>query len=287
MAALKFSIAIVGLLTIASAMGQSQQNPTLFAQSIQAALSISTNSRVRNPTALRAAWLLMDARTGQLLASQWPDADQPIPVGSLTKPFVALAYARTHAAFPRYNCEGAATRCWLPKGHGTLDFEQALAYSCNSYFLQLARDTLPASMKDVSRDYGLPAPPDTAMPDAWIGLTPTWRIAPTALARAYLRLATLPEAKSETRMIRAGMVAAAARGTARALAQEDVLAKTGTAHCIANCNGNGDGFAVALAPSKHPRLLLLVRERGTTGAMTAAFAARMLHSLRADHVISY
>src|SRR5690242_3394715 len=36
------------------------------------------------------SFLLLDAGTGALLASHWDNPDQPIPMGSLIKPFVAL-----------------------------------------------------------------------------------------------------------------------------------------------------------------------------------------------------
>jgi len=256
------------------------QSGDLFAQSAQAVLEKSSTGR---SNASRLSWLLMDARTGQLLASQWPDADKPIPVGSLTKPFIALAYSRTHTGFPRYHCAGTSTRCWLPRGHGPLGLEQAVTFSCNSYFLQLAGETSAAAMKQVALEYGLPNPLAAAAPAEWVGLDSGWGIAPLDLGRAYLRMASRPEGV----LIRNGMRQAALTGTARALAAEDAIAKTGTAPCVRDCVASGDGLVVAVTPSESPRLLLLLRKRGTTGAATAAIAAGMLQSLRKDHVIEY
>jgi len=204
-------------------------------------------------------------------------------MGSLTKPFVALAYSRTHRDFPSYTCAGTATRCWLPRGHGTLDFQHALAFSCNSYFLQLAAQTSATSVDEVAREYGLPQPPTSATPQQWIGLDPSWRISPLSVGRAYARLATQPAPA----VIIKGLQDAAFTGTAKVLAAENALAKTGTAHCIRDCVSTGDGFVAVLTPRENPRLLLLVRQRGTTGAATAATAARMLRALRDDHVIDY
>ena len=266
--------ALTIVLASAAAFAQSE---SLFAQAAQAALSKASLSVV----ASRVSWLVLDAHTGQLLASQWPDADRPIPVGSLTKPFVALAYARTHREYPHYTCAGTATRCWLPKGHGTLSLEEALAFSCNSYFLRLAAETSPAAILEVASNYSLPAPPDANAPAQLIGLDSSWRISPVALGRAYVRLAIQPG----NTFLLAGMRRSGAVGTARALASEDVLAKTGTAHCLDDCAATGDGFVVALTPRDDPRLLLLVRQRGTNGASTAATAAQMLNSLRDNHVI--
>jgi hypothetical protein len=269
--------ALVFILAGASATAQSSD---LFAQSAQATLEKASSARSDSS---RLSWLLMDARTGQLLASQWTDADKPIPVGSLTKPFVALAYSRTHVGFPRYICAGTSTRCWLPRGHGSLGLEQAITFSCNSYFLQLAKETSPAAMHQVALEYSLLSAPAPVAPAELIGLESRWRIAPLDLGRAYVRLAYQPEAAS----IRVGMREAALTGTARALAAEDAAAKTGTAPCIRDCVASGDGLVVALTPRESPRLLLLLRERGTTGAATAAIAAGMLQTLREDHVIQY
>jgi cell division protein FtsI/penicillin-binding protein 2 len=271
--------AAASILLLAGASGQARSD-SLFAQSAQASLLKAFSV---DAASSRISWLLMDARTGELLASRWSDAGQPVPVGSLTKPFIALAYARTHTGFPRYACTGTATRCWLPRGHGTLGFEQALTFSCNSYFLQLAKETTPLAIHQIASEYDLPDAPVAATPAELIGLESTWRISPLELGRAYIRLAN----RFDTAAIRDGMRRAAIDGTADALAAEDALAKTGTAHCLRDCLAGGDGFVVALTPSENPRLLLLVRERGTNGAATAAIAARMLHALRNDHVIQY
>ena len=272
-----WAAALVLLLTGASALAQSK---SLFAQSAQAALEKASDTQAASS---RLSWLLMDVSTGQMIASRWSDADRAIPVGSLTKPFVAVAYARTHDGFPHFACAGKSGRCWLHKGHGTLSFEQALTFSCNSYFLQLAKETSPAAIRAVALEYSLPAPPILATPAQLIGLDSGWRIPPLELGRAYVRMAN----HLDTASIRNGMRQAALTGTADALAAEDALAKTGTAHCVHECLATGDGLVVALTPSEGPHLLLLVRERGTTGAAAAAIAARMLHVLREDHVIQY
>jgi hypothetical protein len=274
---LKLLFAVFALLLAGS--NTFAREDSLFAQSAGVVLSkVAASGETRS----RTSWLLLDAQSGQLLASGWPDADEPIPMGSLTKPFVALAYSQTHHDFPRYTCGGTAGRCWLPHGHGTLDFRDALAFSCNSYFLQLAAETSPSAIDEVTREYGLVVPP-VATPAQLIGLDSAWRIAPLALGRAYAKLATQPAAGP----VAAGMREAATRGTANALAGENAMAKTGTAHCIRDCLASGDGFVVAITPSGNARLLLLVRERGTTGAATAAIAAQMLRGLRDGHVIDY
>ena len=45
----------------------------------------------------------------------------------------------------------------------------------------------------------------------------------------------------------------------------------------------GDGLVIAAVPAAHPTLLLLVRKRATTGAMTAAAANAILTQLESLH----
>jgi hypothetical protein len=248
-------------------------SPTsLRAQSTQSALT-QRWPRAANP---RLSWLVLDITIGQIIAHQGSDPDVPIPVGSLTKPFLALAYARTHNAFPHVICRGTQDRCWLPRGHGSLGVEDALAHSCNAYFLKLASQTDPNALQSVLKLLGLPSPPAEATPAELIGLDPTWEIAPATLARAYASLLSQPDAAS----ILAGLREAASKGSASALYSEDALAKTGTAPCHhRTCVASADGLVIAITPIEDPRTLLLLRQQGSTGAATATLAAQMLHVL--------
>ena len=75
----------------------------------------------------------------------------------------------------------------------------------------------------------------------------------------------------------------ASRGTARGvdvlLGDDAALAKTGTTVCSHIPKGAADGFTVVLYPAAQPRLLLLVRVHGMTGAETAKMAGAMLKSI--------
>jgi hypothetical protein len=245
---------------------------SLRAQSTQSAL-IHRWPPVTNPSP---SWLVLDVTNGQIIAHQGSNPDLPIPVGSLTKPFLALAYARTHNTFPRVTCHGTQDRCWLPHGHGSLGIEDALARSCNAYFLKLASETDPNALQNVVRLLGLPSPPADATPAELIGLNPTWEIAPAILARAYANLLSQTDAGS----ILFGLREAATKGSASALSSEDAFAKTGTAPCRRRtCLASADGLVIAITPTESPRTLLLLRQQGSTGAATAVVAAQMLHVL--------
>src|SRR5690242_7094643 len=107
---------------------------SLFAQS--AALSLN-----RDFPSSAISYLLLDARTGEVLASRWDDPEAAIPLGSLMKPFAALTYGEAHSFnFPAHTCRGTASGCWLPSGHGRVELSKAIAYSCNSYFHALTAD---------------------------------------------------------------------------------------------------------------------------------------------------
>jgi cell division protein FtsI/penicillin-binding protein 2 len=212
-------------------------------------------------------YLVVDIRTRQVLKQDWPDAETPIPVGSLVKPFTALA---TNGPFPELICNGKIDRCWLAKGHGRIGFRDALANSCNAYFLGLARDVDTHSLAVVAAKFGIP-PPDLETPEARIGLGRDWRISPLALARAYCEL-TSRAAEPRVAEVLAGMRLSSESGTASAIGR-GALAKTGTAPCVAKRKHKGDGFTIVLAPADAPRIAVLVRVHGVPGAEAAKSAA--------------
>lgn len=228
------------------------------------------------------SYLLYDIRQDRFIASRWTASDQPIPVGSLVKPFTALAYADSHAyRFPEHLCDGGSS-CWLPKGHGTLNIARAIALSCNAYFANLAANTGAAQVTSVARRFGLTGPGSSATPEAMAGRFGVWREAPEALVRAY---ALLLERRLQPGIqdIVNGMAQSPRDGTASAISRyelrQPVIAKTGTAPCIHKDHAPGDGFVIAAWPSQSPHYVLLVRQHGVPGAQASALAARMLHEL--------
>jgi cell division protein FtsI/penicillin-binding protein 2 len=212
-------------------------------------------------------YIVVDVRTREVVKQDWPDADKPIPVGSLVKPFTALAAS---GPFPEFVCYGAIDRCWLHKGHGRLGFRDALANSCNAYFLELARGVETHSLAVVAVKFGIP-PPDRETPEARIGLGADWQISPLALARAYCEL-TSRAGEPRVAEILAGMKLAAESGTASAIGR-GLLAKTGTAPCVEQRKHRGDGFTIVLEPADLPRVAVLVRVHGVPGAEAAKSAA--------------
>ena len=280
----------LALLLVAMVPMRAQEaSPDLYAQATQAMLDR------RFPSA-QMEYVLLDARSRKTIAMRWEHPDAPVPVGSLLKPFVALAYARMQNSarkFPTVVCHGKSDGCWRPGGHGSMTLVPALAESCNAYFLALARDVAAgggSALERVSAEYGLPSPPAQNTAAMLIGVTPEWRIPPAALTRAYASLLFghgNPAELEVISLLRTGMrQAALPGGTAVKVGfhPNGVLAKTGTAPCVAGsgaqrCVANGDGLVVVIAPAESPRWVLLVRQRGTTGAHTAETAGKMLASL--------
>jgi cell division protein FtsI/penicillin-binding protein 2 len=219
-------------------------------------------------------YIVVDVHTRQVVKQDWPGSEIPVPVGSLVKPFTALAAG---GPFPEFVCHGAIDRCWFQKGHGPEQFRDALANSCNAYFLELAKNVDPHSLAVVAAKFGIP-PPTADTPEARIGLGRDWQIAPVALARAYCEL-TSRSVEPRVADILAGMKQAAESGTANAVGR-GALAKTGTAPCVAQRKHKGDGFTIILEPADAPRIAILVRVHGVPGAEAAKSAARLERSLR-------
>jgi cell division protein FtsI/penicillin-binding protein 2 len=229
------------------------------------------------------SYLLFDARTGTLLSSRWEDPNKPIPLGSLVKPFTALAYGETHQnQFPSHVCRGEASGCWQSHPHGKLDLVSAISVSCNSYFRALAANVTAEQLIPVANRFGLDPPDPGLSGQDLMGIGDGWRIAPVKMARAYLELYDRRD-HPVVREIIAGMADAARHGTGKAvgaaLEHADALVKTGTAPCTHAHAAPGDGFVVAMVPANRPELLLLVRVHSVPGATAAVTAGSMLRSL--------
>jgi len=226
------------------------------------------------------SYLLLDARSGALIAERWPDASQPLPMGSLLKPFTALAYGEAHGfQYPEYVCRGQAGGCWRPRGHGRIGLTQAVAHSCNAYFRSLAAQVTAEELSAVLTRYGVNAADPADSASAKIGVGKGWRVAPLEMARAYLALASRSSDPGADDLA-TGMLLSARLGTGSAvdgaLAGNRARVKTGTAPCVHARRLPGDGYAVVLFPAESPRFLLLVQVHGVPGSKAAVRAGRIM-----------
>ncbi len=228
------------------------------------------------------SYLLLDVRSRKLIAQRWENSSVPVPIGSLAKPFTAVAYAEAHSfRYPEFECTPGA--CWYPQGHGKLGIVKAVAFSCNAYFVNLASAVRPVQVRAVANRFGLNGPPANASPDVMAGKDGAWRESPEAVAKAYAELLG-SRSQPGVREIVEGMAASAQSGTALALAREApevaALAKTGTAPCSHAQHAPGDGFVIVAWPADSPQHLLLVRYHGNPGSHAAIVAGKMLRALQ-------
>ena len=229
------------------------------------------------------SYIVIDAATGRLIASRWDAIAEPAPVGSLVKPFLALAYAQKHDfRYPGYICHGARDGCWLARGHGPVDISSAIAYSCNAYFMNMVSTLKPEDVDSMAQRYGFSLGQAPSGAAQMIGLGDAWRLDPQELLHAYVFLAAAPRAAGTAELLR-GMALSAKMGTAGAVGLSlhgaAVLAKTGTAPCVHRPRAPGDGYVLMLYPADQPRLALLIRVHGVPGARAAELGGRMLKSV--------
>ena len=223
--------------------------------------------------------------TGAIIAQRW--SDESVPVGSLMKPFTALAYRRTHSAYPELVCRGSAGGCWRPAGPGRIGIVTAIAQSCNGYFRQLGAGVSAMQLSAVLKSFDLPEF-TSQNAAARYGAGDAWRAPPAILLRAYLELASRRQSE-EVKPILEGMVNSANNGTAALLQPISgrALAKTGTAPCVHQSHAPGDGYAVVLYPADAPRIGLLVRLHGQPGSHAAGVAGVMLRAVIAPAATNF
>ncbi len=274
--------AVIVLMLMAQLPGTAGPLPTpgstrsLFAQSTAGTLARSFPDH-------DISFLLLDAGTGDIVAVRWTDSNLPIPLGSLVKPFAALAYGERHGyVFPEHTCLGTKTGCWRPQGHGKVGLTAAIAYSCNSYFRALTADLRACDVSSTSIRFALDPPERHASGPALAGLGSQWKISPVRMAQAYLEL--VREVRNgAAKEILDGMAESGNRGTGaavdRALHLSRALVKTGTAECTHSPHAPGDGFTVALVPADEPKVLLMVRVHGVPGSKAAEVAGAMLRRI--------
>ena len=203
-----------------------------------------------------------------------------LPVGSLSKPFVARAWARSHpgVSAPFVRCT-TASHCWNTSGHGTVGLARAVAISCNTYFLDLATQVPVEAMARTLRAAGF-RPPDPLTPAAAIGLSSEAgpvSAEPAAILAAYSALLreAWPGAEPIRTQLLAGLRDSARSGTASGLAHPGFHAKTGTVPSLDGRSLSTSGWTVAIDESDRGFLALLTPG---TGRDTARALGRWLRA---------
>jgi penicillin-binding protein 2 len=103
------------------------------------------------------------------------------PPGSTFKPMVALAALENNIVTPEETvyCPGHYTlgnrrfHCWSRGGHGTVNLHQALKYSCDVYFYDVAKRTGVDNITAMAKRFGFGTKLDLPVPAVAEGLAPT------------------------------------------------------------------------------------------------------------------
>jgi hypothetical protein len=176
---------------------------------------------------------------------------------------------------------GRTYTCSHPDLKRPLSPAEALAHSCNDFFVSLFPRLTRAAFNQVRGKLGLPAVSEGAnLAASFVGLDGP-RVTPRTMLDVVSRLAgsdpdrRVSIAPSARRVLLQGLAGAAEYGSASALgaARINALAKTGTAPMP---GGSWMGLAVALVPAVKPTRGAVVVAPGASGADAAAIAAELL-----------
>jgi cell division protein FtsI/penicillin-binding protein 2 len=257
--------------------------------------------------------LVLDVASGRLLAEHGlGEAQRTLAApGSTLKPIVLYSLIANGRWNPgqRVACDrklvvaGHRLACTHPPAP-PFDAREALAWSCNSYFAQVARTLRPGDLGRILRTTGLlgitglasrtgtpvqsssteasavfrePMTPEAAQL-ALLGVEGI-RITPLELAVAYrwlaLQLAASPQTTA-AQVINAGLADSAGFGMARQVSHSgaSVAGKTGTAEGTVSTQSHG--WFAGLVPAYKPRVVVVVYLPAGHGADAARVAAELL-----------
>jgi stage II sporulation protein D len=215
--------------------------------------------------------------------------DTPVHPGSIVKTVALVAALERGVIAPdsAHLCrrvskaDGQTFTCSHPDLKRPLSPAEALAYSCNDFFVSLAPRLPREALNTVRLAAGLPPiASNTPIASAILGLAGP-KTTPRALVDVFARLAGAGKdkpvpMKAETKaVVREGLRGAADYGTAAAFKSGGVsaLAKTGT---ILMPNGAALGLVVALTPADQPTHAIVAAAPGGAGMDAAAIAAEVL-----------
>ncbi len=237
-----------------------------------------------------AAWLLRSLdRPADSREARADVLDTPVLPGSVIKAVTLVAALEAQVIDPdtarmcrrTFVDGGVRYSCSHPDLKRPLTAVEALAHSCNDFFVSLAPRLSRAAVNGVRQRIGLPPiAADDNLAASLVGLDGP-RVTPRALLEAMARLIgadrrqAAPVAEPARRVLREGLRAAAAYGSASELASRRIpaLAKTGTA---ARPGGGVLGLLVAFVPPEAPRQALVVVTPGAAGRDAVSIAADLL-----------
>ncbi|HXC97473.1 MAG TPA: penicillin-binding transpeptidase domain-containing protein [Edaphobacter sp.] len=248
--------------------------------------------------------LIVETKTGRLLAvekSQNAATLRSSP-GSILKPFFIRGALEQNlirpqtTVFCRHSLHilGRNLECTHPQSNVAFTAEEALAYSCNTYFAELANRFSPAQATEILQSYGLTAAPHLFPVEAAstlraptnmeqkqlfvLGLTGV-AITPAQVAVAYRRLALkLADSQSQpsVQAVEAGMTHSVRYGMAHDAAVTDlqIAGKTGTASDPGQARTHG--WFAGIAKHQATEIVIVIYLPHGNGADAARMAHRFL-----------
>lgn len=268
-----------------------------------AAQSWSSAVTAASKSSSSARILVLDVASNHVLASRnLPEAARTLAApGSTLKPLVLYQLLARNRWDPaqRVACNGnlvvASHRLACSHPLATpFDARQALAWSCNTYFAQVARTLRPGELDALLRPTGLLARTDLAPNEALaefrspqtadetqlalLGVEGI-RITPLELAEAYRWLArelAAHHGSVPAQTVLSGLTDSASFGMAgqAGLGGVPIAGKTGTAESIASAQTHG--WFAGLAPAARPEVVILVFVPSGRGADAAHLAGILL-----------
>jgi cell division protein FtsI/penicillin-binding protein 2 len=235
--------------------------------------------------------VLIDSKDDHILAAlnSDPILRESHPPGSLMKIFTLIAYSQMHQTFPKFSCPQTLARdpkgCWDRNGHGQVDAQKALAFSCNVYFRQLAEQTSPEVFERVLKQFGIFNDADhindeQLLRKLMVGTTMEVKVSPQRLLHAYssfFKNTNVSIVSAEVRtLIRNGMAEGAKHGTSTQASAESgvaLLGKTGTSLLMQNDRidySRTQGWWIGLYPVDDPQVAIMTFVRNGRGATDAA-----------------
>jgi stage II sporulation protein D len=234
-----------------------------------------------------AVGVVVDLRTGRLLATV-KDANQSAAPGSILKPLFLAAALQQHEILPQTTVfcrrnlrivDGAheyKLPCTHPQSDVAFAAQEALAYSCNQYFADLA-DRIPApQLAAILQHYGLPRPPSPLTREQKQLLVLGVRaiaVSPAQMAAAYRKL-FLELEKVHGDAVSQGLKDSVRFGMAynAALPGEEVAGKTGTT--------TSGGWFAGSAPLGQEHVVIVIYIPHGNGADAARLAQHFFVSAR-------
>jgi cell division protein FtsI/penicillin-binding protein 2 len=232
--------------------------------------------------------VVVEVATGRVLATFDLNAASPRAPGSTLKPLVAAIALRDGAVTDRTTAEchgnlvigGHNLACSHPRTMTIFDLHQAIAYSCNSWFAQLAEHLTSAQLTTGLRSYQLNPSTVASTPEQRKLLTlgvNGIRITPLQLAQAY-RILALRLHQPSLSAVQAGMLDSVRYGMAHNAAVVGLMlaGKTGT---VANSSltGTSGWFAgIVFSPTQQPSAVIVIAIPHGTGADAADLARHCL-----------